>query len=893
MPTNCPTSQPSRTGQTRPLRECVLAGTSFLVAISAGLWLLWGTTTAQLSEELRDNLKKVALGVAATMDGDLHRTLTRPEQNFSPEYMRCVAPLAAVRNSVPGVEYTYSAVMDPDGVTVRFVLDSAPDADTDGDGVNDHASLGEVYDDATETLQRVLRTGIADCEQEPYSDAWGTFVTAYAPINDASGAMVGVVGVDMTAEVYTGRLNAVRDAAVMGLVPGVLISGSVALVVYRWRRGALREEHLVAMRNRRLRDMVDNLPAAAVHISGGTMTLNKAAGTLVGYSADRFTSLDDWFKTLFPGRSAEVAALHARQRDAGFPSPDVVPIQGGDGHTRLIEFTGYASEDSEVWLMNDITEQAAMRERFRVVFEHSTVVHMLIDDGGIFDCNSAALSLFGVPGKGALIGRRLEALCPATQADGSHTAELLRGLILASRNDRPQMTELAVTSSDGREVPVGASFTHVTLDARPVTLVVLNDLSSSKRAEAKLRAAMEAAEEASRAKSDFLANMSHEIRTPMTAILGYADLMLDPDQSEEVRRMQVETVRHNGEHLLTIINDILDLSKIEAGKMTLESHPFDPAQVCVQVHDLMLPRAQDKDLALRLVFETQIPRTIHSDPTRLRQILINLIGNALKFTSSGGVTVRISRAIAISGPGLAFAIEDSGIGMSPEALARLFQPFTQADTSTTRKYGGTGLGLTISRHLSQLLGGDVTVTSEIGKGSTFRVVIACAGDGEAPLQRINEDQVRIDGLVRTNIAPTRERTLEGARVLLAEDGLDNQRLICFHLQKAGATVDVASNGRIAVEKASEAWRNEMPFDVILMDMQMPELDGYDASRELRALGYEGPIVALTAHAMNGDRDKCLAAGCDDYATKPIDRDKLLETCRSQLRGELSERRQPS
>ncbi|MCX5691884.1 MAG: PAS domain S-box protein, partial [Planctomycetota bacterium] len=472
------TTSASTAHRTHPLREALIAGFALLMAIAAGLWLLLSATSTQLRDELRDNLQKVAMGTAATVDGDLHRTLNDPKQNLGPDYMRCVALLAAIRNSIPGVKYTYTAVLDADGQTVRFVLDSAPVGDADGDGVDDHANLGDVYDDATDTLRKVLRTGVADCEQEPYTDAWGTFMTAYAPITDRLGGVVAVVGVDMTAQTYLGRIRAVQHAAAIGLIPGVLISAGVAMVVYRGRRSALREEELIELRNRRLRDMVDNLPAAAVYISAESMTLNKAAATMLGYKQESFANLDDWFSKIFPERTAEVRALHERQRAAGFPTPDVMPVRCADGRTRQVEFTGYASEESEVWLLNDITEQAAMQERFRVVFEHSTGVHLLVDEHGIFDCNAAAMSLVDAVSKSELLGRSLESFCPTVQPDGSTTRAVLEGLTQACRTSGPVRAELHLCSTTGRVTPVAASFTHVTLHARPVTLVVMHDLTA-------------------------------------------------------------------------------------------------------------------------------------------------------------------------------------------------------------------------------------------------------------------------------------------------------------------------------------------------------------------------------------------------------------------------------
>ncbi|MBI5362592.1 MAG: CHASE domain-containing protein, partial [Planctomycetes bacterium] len=389
------------------------------------------------------------------------------------------------------------------------------------------------------------------------------------------------------------------------------------------------------------------------------------------------------------------------------------------------------------------------------------------------------------------------------------------------------------------------------------------------------------AEEATRTKSDFLANMSHEIRTPMTAILGYTDLLLDATLSEAQRIDCVHTVRRNGDHLLTIINDILDLSKIEAGKMTIERIACSPVGIVEDVVSLLRARANSKGTELDIRWHGAQPERIETDPTRLRQVLVNLAGNSIKFTEKGGVTigVRCERS-----PGaLVFEVRDTGIGMSPEQLARLFQPFTQADSSTTRKFGGTGLGLTISKKLTEMLGGDIEVESEAGKGSVFRVRIA-TGD---------LDGVRfVDPAAHTESEPTaplpsRTTAALAGRILLADDGRDNQRLISLVVTRAGAVCEVVDDGRKAVDAALAAEAAGTPFDLVLMDMHMPVLDGWGAVRELRSRGYARPIVALTANAMQGDRERCIDAGCDDYATKPLDKPKFLETCARHLRAAQS------
>jgi PAS domain S-box-containing protein len=426
------------------------------------------------------------------------------------------------------------------------------------------------------------------------------------------------------------------------------------------------------------------------------------------------------------------------------------------------------------------------------------------------------------------------------------------------------------------------------------------DITERKRAEAELletnqrleqatRLAQEMAvkaEAANRTKSEFLANMSHEIRTPLTAILGYVDLLRDGCMHQcEFGRNEIDahggTIHRNGRHLLQILNDILDISKIEAGKLELERITCSPMALLGEVQALLRVRADAKNLPLRVECRGLIPETVRTDPLRLKQVLVNLVDNAVKFTETGGVDLEVRLDDPDSpAPRLLFEVRDTGIGMTPEQIGRLFRPFTQADSSTTRQYGGTGLGLAMCKRLANMLGGDITAESEHGRGSRFRLVI-----DPGPLHNVR--------LIEANPALLMPRTSEqdpsaapaeqlAARVLVVEDGIDNQRLVAAILRKAGAVVETADNGRIGMDKALAAARRGSPFDVILMDMQMPEMDGYEATSQLRASGYRWPIIALTAHAIEGDRSKCLQAGCDDYATKPIDRNRLLQTIRAHL-----------
>ncbi len=384
-----------------------------------------------------------------------------------------------------------------------------------------------------------------------------------------------------------------------------------------------------------------------------------------------------------------------------------------------------------------------------------------------------------------------------------------------------------------------------------------------------------AAESANRAKSRFLANMSHEIRTPMTAIMGYADMLLEPDHTEEERREAPLVIRRSARHLLELINDILDISKIEVDKMTVERIATDIPQIVTEVASLVRPSAIAKGLNLELTFGDSVPRIIPSDPVRVRQVLMNLVGNALKFTQRGEIRLHVSTEVKDNACIVVFEVIDTGIGMSDEQMQRIFQPFTQADESTTRRFGGTGLGLTISKRLADLLGGNLTVTSRPGVGSNFRFTID--GGSTEGLEMLHGYS---EALLAESSGPANHaRIFLQGRILLAEDGPDNQRLISGHLRKSGAEVIVAENGRIAVALATT-----QRFDLILMDMQMPEMDGYTATKELRDFGYTRPIVALTAHAMAEDREKCIAAGCDDYLTKPIEKNTLLLAVSNYLAG---------
>jgi PAS domain S-box-containing protein len=416
-----------------------------------------------------------------------------------------------------------------------------------------------------------------------------------------------------------------------------------------------------------------------------------------------------------------------------------------------------------------------------------------------------------------------------------------------------------------------ASFYPLPDDARQSLFVstIVQDITQRKRMEERLKRSEQEALSASQSKSEFLANMSHEIRTPMAAILGYADVLLghlkDPDN-----RSCVLIMKRNGEHLLELINDILDLSRIEAGKLDVEPQEVLLSQLVAHLQSLLQVRADEKKIEFAVQYDGLVPRSIFTDPTRLRQVLINLIGNAIKFTDTGRVDLKVRFLENVQTPTIEFEIADTGIGISPEQQSRLFQPFSQADSSVARKYGGSGLGLAISHRLVKMLDGGLDMKSEPGRGSTFFVRL--------PVGAVSEILLIEPYLDLPSSEPERlveqTQSLTG-RILVVDDRRDVRHISQHFLEKAGAKVTTAENGRQGVDVCLAARDTGEPFDLIFMDMQMPEVDGLAATAELRSAGIDWPIIALTADAMKGDRDRCLNGGCDDYLSKPIDQAKLI------------------
>jgi len=560
-------------------------------------------------------------------------------------------------------------------------------------------------------------------------------------------------------------------------------------------------------------------------------------------------------------------AYHAGQ------SADAVPSPAGDELDPLFDAIRDLLEVKRTLREKQVSEEqliAAKRYADNVIASMSDILIVTDPELRILTVNNAACEVLEYT-QLELVGSELERLF---KQEPYAMATPLKQLLQQRMRD----TELTYRTRSGRQISALVSASQMRDAAGRVIAIITvgKDITARKQIERDLLEAKSTAEAANRAKSAFVANMSHEIRTPMTAILGFTDLLAQPTLPPDERLKCIETIRRNGQHLLAIINDILDVSKIEAGKMSVERISCSPVEIISDVASLMSVRASDKGLSFDVRYSQPMPAVIQSDPTRLRQILMNLVSNAIKFTSSGAVKLIVS--LTETKPCLLRVdVVDTGPGLTEQQLQGMFRPFVQADSSTTRRFGGTGLGLTISKRLANMLGGDIVVHSVPGAGSTFTLTLA-VGD----LTGVNMIQTpRIIWTPKPENSAKPPSRLRG-RVLLAEDGADNQRLIKFHLSELGVEVEIAENGKQAVEQAMAAVKRGEPFHLILMDMQMPEMDGYEATRQLRQKGYNRPIVALTAHAMESDRERCIAAGCDDFAVKPIEFDQFTRMIRTHL-----------
>lgn len=577
-----------------------------------------------------------------------------------------------------------------------------------------------------------------------------------------------------------------------------------------------------------------------------------------------------------PEIQKEIRATAAACMETGEPWDLQVPMTTARGRRIWVRTIGQIERRNGkphalVGALQDVTESQLAREALERSEER---LHRALEGSGlalwdldvpsqtVYLSEQWSVMLGGEPTETRCGARELFQLVPPEDVPGilSALAQVLEGgssSYLVEHRVRHRDGSLLWIHSEGRVAQRDAA-------GAPMRMVGTNrDITQGKQAEQELRIASDAADAANRAKSHFLATMSHEIRTPLNGIIGMTKLLLD-EELQPAERRHADLIDRSAHSLLALVNDILDVSKIEAGQMEIESVPFDLHELIEDLATLYRLRATEKSLLFRVRLDPRVPRHVLSDPTRLRQVLVNLLGNALKFTSSGWIGLDVKASQGAGACALQFTVADTGIGIPHEVQPQLFLRFMQADSSTSRQFGGTGLGLSIVRQLVELMGGSVDVASTPGSGSRFTVHLEVAAAQGAPAASAWQD-----------LTPARE----GARILVAEDNTTNQVVAFGMLRKLGyVDVSLAGDGR---EACAIAEREH--FDLVLMDCQMPEMDGYEATRRLRASGCEAPIIAMTANAIKGDRERCIEAGMNDYISKPIDL-KVLRTVLSRWTG---------
>lgn len=639
-------------------------------------------------------------------------------------------------------------------------------------------------------------------------------------------------------------------------------------------------------------DAASEVSIIATNPDGVIQVFNRGAEKLLGYSAlemigvatpatfhlsDEVEARGQQLSTQFGFPISGFEVFVAVPKQAGIESREWTYVTK-DGNHRTVNLSVTCVRDTDgnitgyLGVALDVTERRQAErelERLALVASRTDNAVVITDAQGYVEWVNEGFTRITGYTLEEIQGKKPGSVLQGPDTD-PQTVQQIRKCIRAGSSFEGEIYNYA---KDGRSYWLALSISPVFDSERHLQgfVAVQMDISDRKAAELELRRAKEAAEAANLAKSQFLANMSHEIRTPMTAILGFADI-LSLRLSDPQNLDCVQTIHRNGEHLLTIINDILDLSKIEAGKLEIERVSCSIRSLIDEVVNLLKVRAEGKALKFSAEIRSAVPVTIQTDPTRLRQILLNLVGNAIKFTVSGSVRLVVDCQTCPEGNRLEFSVIDTGPGIAESEQLRLFSPFTQADASMSRRHGGTGLGLAISRRLARMLGGDISIRSQPGIGSTFIATVEwIPGETRAPLDdfaKTPSDSV----IAREEVSTL---PLHNLRLLCAEDGIDNQRLLLFVLTKAGAQVVMVPDGQQAVAAWQTAVAQGEPWDAILLDLQMPVMDGYIACGELRKLGCKQPILALTAHASVQHEAKCREAGFDGFASKPIKAEKLI------------------
>ena len=862
--------------RTSPFKDALYVGLSVLLCFIASAYFIYNQASARNNIHNRQRLESIAWRTANALDITEHErlTLTPPGQVRAKDYGEQQKPLTESKASEPLLSRIYTVAFDQE--LPRMVLDS------EGFPARTWERLplqpGKSGDFSKETIYfcalSVQTTGKGWVGEISYPGSAESLVVAMVPIMSRAGHPKGVLVVESTADRLQPTLASLRSAAWSSVLIGAAVSLTVALAVYSYRRRNLADAEKLASVKMAESALVGAIGEAIYRYDPSTDELFWR-GNLSDLG---WTDKDDVPKN----RPEWIACIHPE---------DVQRCKtawsGLDGMKWNVEYRVFGKNKRLYWLLDrgqhvevsrgetlavgtilNLTPLREVERRLRDVSEAAGEYIWEVDSEGHFTfLSDRVMDVLGYPME-KLIGQHPLSFVPAEDAESVRA--ISESLVREKKSFRD--FEHRMICGDGKIIWLSVNGVPISNMGGQITGYrgAGLDVTARKHAEQELIREKEAAQAADRAKSEFLAVMSHEIRTPLNSVLGFADLLtettLDPIQKE-----QVDMIRRSGDALLVLLNDILDFSRIESGKMPIQPSSVEIRECLRDVVDLYGATAQAKGLKIRIEVEDSVPGALCTDPGRLRQILLNLIGNAVKFTPSGEVVVSAKRNARDPEDGrfpLLVEVSDTGIGIPPDRVARLFKPFSQADSSTTRRFGGTGLGLVICKRLAELLGGDVSLVKSSPSGSIFALELALVtmpviAEPESPA-----------GAARPAKEATGRRSGDW-RLLVVEDNAVNRMLAQRMLLSLGFESDSAENGLAGAEA-----HEKNPYDVIFMDLQMPVMDGVEAAGKIREFEKAHPdcppacIIALTADAMSGDRQRCLDAGMNDYLSKPIRRPEL-------------------
>jgi len=864
--------------RTSPLKDALYVGMSVLLCFIASAYFIYNQASARNNIHNRQRLESIAWRTANALDITEHERLTRtpPGQLGAKDYIEQQKPLKESKASEPLISRVYTVAFDQD--LPRMVLDS------EGFPARTWERLplqpGKSGDFSKETIyfcaMSVQTTAKGWVGEIAYPGSMESLVVAMVPImSGAEHSPKGVLVVESTADRLQPTLASLRSAAWSSVLIGFAVSLTVALAVYSFRRRNLADAVKFTSAKIAETALIGAIGEAIYRYHPSTDGISWQGNLSdLGWSDQ-----EDVPKT----RSEWIACIHPE---------DVQRCKtawaGADGAKWNVEYRVFGNNKRLYWLLDrgqhvevspgetlavgtilNLTPLREVERRLRDVADAAGEYIWEVDSDGHFTyLSDRVLDVLGYPME-KLIGQNPLSFVPSEDLES--VREVSDSLVREKKRFRD--FEHRMIRGDGKTiwlslngVPVSNQLGQIT-GYRGAGL----DITARKHAEQELIREKEAAQTADRAKSEFLAVMSHEIRTPLNSVLGFADLLtetsLDPIQKE-----QVDMIRRSGDALLVLLNDILDFSRIESGKMPIQPSAVEIRECLRDVVDLYGATAQAKGLKIRTEVDESVPGALCTDPGRLRQILLNLVGNAVKFTPSGEIVVSAKRNARDPGDGrfpLLVEISDTGIGIPPDRVARLFKPFSQADSSTTRRFGGTGLGLVICKRLAELLGGDVSLVKSSPSGSVFALEL------DLVTMPVFAEESKSSAAAATRPAKESGRSSGDWRVLVVEDNAVNRMLAQRMILSLGFESDPAENGLAGAEA-----HEKNPYDIIFMDLQMPVMDGVEAAEKIRAFEKSHPecaasrIIALTADAMAGDRQRCMDAGMNDYLSKPLRRPEL-------------------